>query len=126
MTRETLGSKRLALVFLVGAVLVGGMLGFSADRVLNPATCKQPNRKEKREHFHNQLELTAAQRVMVDSLLDRKIAQIAAVMTPVQPQLDAISDSTRLQIAKLLTPEQRAKFERMHQEMVAAKKAAAK
>jgi hypothetical protein len=54
------------------------------------------------------------------------MAQIAAVMTPVQPQLDAISDSTRVQIARLLNEAQREKFERMHREMVAAKKAAAK
>ena len=127
MTRETLGSKRVALAFLIGAVLVGGMVGFTANRVFAPNACAQPrDRKAKREHFHNELELSAAQRVAVDSLLDRKYAQIAAIMTPVQPQLNAISDSTRAQIAKLLTPAQREKFERMHREMVAARREAAK
>ena len=127
MTRESLGSKRLALLFLAGAVLVGGMVGFTANRVLTPDSCAQPrDRKAKREHFHSQLELTAAQRVAVDSLLDRKSAQIATIMRPIQPQLDAISDSSRAQIAKLLTPAQREKFDRMHREMVAARKAAAK
>ena len=124
---ESIRSKQLALFFLLGAVLVGGVLGFTANRVLGNDACSQPmNRQAKREHFHNELELTAAQRVTVDSLLDRKLAQIATVMTPIQPQLDAISDSTRAQIAKVLNDRQRARFEQMHRDMVAAKKASTK
>jgi hypothetical protein len=44
-------------------------------------------------------------------------------MGPVQPQLDAISDSTRAQIAKVLNDKQRARLEEMHREMVARKAA---
>lgn len=127
MTTDSIRSKQLAMFFLLGAVLVGGVLGFTANRVLGTDTCTQATtRKAKRDHFHKELELTAAQRVTVDSLLDRKLAQIATVMSPIQPQLDAISDSTRAQIAKVLTDQQRARFEQMHRDMVAAKKASVK
>ncbi len=122
MTPASLGSKQLAMVFLLGALLVGGVLGFTANRVLAPDACAQPQGwKAKRAHFHNELALSASQRVTVDSLLDLKYVQIAALMKPIQPQLDAISDSTRAQIAKLLDPAQREKLERMHREMVARK-----
>ena len=127
MTTDSIRSKQLAMFFLLGAVLVGGVLGFTANRVLAADTCAQPkNRQAKRAYFHNQLDLSAAQRATVDSLLDRKLAQIAEVMTPIQPRLDAISDSTRAQIAKVLDEKQRAKFEQMHRDMVAAKKASVK
>jgi hypothetical protein len=127
MTTDSIRSKQLALFFILGAVLVGGVLGFTANRVLAADTCAQPkDRQAKRQHFHNQLELSAAQRATVDSLLDRKLVQIAAVMSPIQPQLDAISDSTRAQIAKVLNDTQRAKLEQMHRDMVAAKKASVK
>ena len=124
MTRESIGSKQLAMVFLLGALLVGGVLGFTADRVLAKDTlCAPKDRKSMRERFHNDLKLDAAQRKQVDSLLDLKHAQIAEVMKPIQPRLESISDTTRAQIAKLLTPAQQQRFEEMHQEMLARRKA---
>lgn len=124
MTRDSVGSKQLAMVFLLGALLVGGVLGFAADRVLTKdAGAGSKDRRSMRERFHAELGLDAAQRQRVDSLLDLKHSQIAEVMKPIQPRLNEISDSTRGQIAKLLTPAQQQKFEQMHQEMLARRKA---
>jgi hypothetical protein len=115
------------MVFLLGALLVGGVLGFTADRVLaKDALCQPMDRKSMRERFHNDLGLDASQRLRVDSLLDLKHAQIAEVMKPIQPRLESISDTTRAQIAKLLTPAQQQRFEEMHQEMLARRKASPK
>ena len=124
MTRSSVGSKQVALFFLLGALLVGGVLGFTADRVLaKNSLCDAPkDRKSMRDRFHADLGLDATQRQRVDSLLDLKHAQIAEVMKPIQPRLQTISDSTRAQIARLLTPAQQQRFEQMHQEMMARRK----
>lgn len=124
MTRDSIGSKQLAMVFLLGALLVGTVLGFTADRFLAKDLfgAGSKDRRSMRERFHNDLGVDAGQRRRVDSLLDLKHAQIAEVMKPIQPRLEAISDSTRAQIARLLTPAQQQRFEQMHQEMLARRK----
>jgi len=106
-------SKQQALMFLLGAVLVGGVLGFSADRVF----------QDKQKHWaprmrmYNDLELSEAQRSTMDSLLDDRNCQISAVMKPVSPQLDSIKKAAHQQVLAILTPEQRAKLELRVQEM---------
>lgn len=114
------------MFFLLGALLVGGVLGFTADRVFaKDSLCAvKKDRKTMRDRFHTDLGLDAVQRQRVDSLLDLKHAQIAEVMKPIQPRLETISDSTRVQIARLLTPAQQQRFEQMHQEMLARRKEA--
>lgn len=100
-------SKQQALMFLLGAVLVGGVLGFSADRVLGD------NQKHwgPRMRMYRDLELSNAQQSTMDSLLDTRNCQISAVMKPVQPQLDSIKKAAHQQVLAILTPEQRAKLE---------------
>ena len=113
MTDRFASSRQLALVFLLGALLVGGVLGFAADRLIagDRLCMKWRDQRAMRADFHRELGLTAAQIVVVDSLLERKHQQISAIMKPVRPQLQAVSDSTRDQIARLLTPGQQARFE---------------
>lgn len=111
-------SKSLALMFILGAVLVGGVLGFTADRVFaRDKACQQSDKWGSRERFAAELGLTSDQRATIDTLLDAKHAQMAEVMAPIRPRLDSISAATRGQIARILTDEQRPRFERMHEEM---------
>lgn len=100
-------SKQQALMFLLGAVLVGGVLGFSADRVFSD------KRKDwgPRMHMYEDLGLSEAQRCVMDSLLDARSTQIRAVMNPVQPQLDSIRSAAHQQVLAILSPEQRVKLE---------------
>ena len=106
-------SKQQALMFLLGAVLVGGVLGFSADRVF------QDKRKHwgPRMNMYKDLELSEAQRATMDSLLDDRNCQIGLVMKPVQPQLEAIKKAAHQQILGVLNAEQQAKMEMRRQEM---------
>lgn len=107
-------SRNLALFFLLGAALVGGVLGFSADRlVTRERVCRWGDQAGMRRLFGDELGLNADQRAIVDSLLDDKHRQIAAVVRPVKPQLDSISDRTADQINRLLTPAQRPVFDVM-------------
>ena len=76
-------SKHLALMFLLGAVLVGGALGFTADRVwMKESSCNDPRRCK--ALLYDRLELTAAQRAAWDSIRSRGRAQIRALLTPTQ------------------------------------------
>ena len=66
-------SKALALVFLLGTLLVGGVLGFTADRVMTgDRECRRADRAAMRELFARELGLSASQRAAVDSLLDKR------------------------------------------------------
>jgi Spy/CpxP family protein refolding chaperone len=100
-------SKQQALMFLLGAVLVGSVLGFSADRVFQD---KQKHLVP-RMRMYNDLELSEAQRSRMDSLLDAQNCQISAVMKPVRPQLDSIKKTAHRHMLGILNADQQAKLE---------------
>ena len=105
-------SKQQALIFLLGAVLVGGVLGFSADLVLHD----KPKNCASRMRMYDDLALSEAQRSTMDSLLDERSCQISAVIKPVRPQIDSVRAAAHQQVLALLTPEQRQKLELRVQE----------
>jgi Spy/CpxP family protein refolding chaperone len=106
-------SKALALAFLLGALLVGGVLGFTADRVMaGERECVRLDRTAMRQRFAEELTLTPAQRAAVDSLLDKRHRDMTAAMDPIRTRLDSIRANTRSEIARLLDEEQRVRFER--------------
>lgn len=108
-------SKQQALMFLLGAVLVGGVLGFSADRLFEHERHGGP--WAGRIRMYDDLALTEAQRTQMDSLLDERNCQIDAVMTPVRPSLDSIKKVANEQMMQILTADQRARLEARRQEM---------
>ncbi|HET7631297.1 MAG TPA: hypothetical protein VFK16_03185 [Gemmatimonadaceae bacterium] len=95
--------KQQALLFLLGAVLVGGVLGFSADRVLH----QPPHSWAERTTMYNDLGLTAAQRASSDSIWDATNCALSRVSAPVYPVLDSIRLDGRQRFRELLTPTQR-------------------
>lgn len=107
-------SKQQAMMFLLGAVLVGGVLGFSADRMLSENKHKS---WAPRQRMYDDLRLTEAQRSTWDSLLDEQNCQINAVMKPVRPKLDSIRGAARQQIASILDADQLARLEQRRAEM---------
>jgi len=121
-------SKGYALMFLLGAFLTGGALGFTADRVIGADRGKDHRggrggaggASGYRQRMAAELDLTPAQQASIDTLLDQKHHQIVALYRPVQPQLDSlalaarvISDSTHAQIKRLLAPAQQVKLDQM-------------
>ena len=103
----------MALAFLSGALLVGGLLGFTADRVVFcERLCEQKrDQGHLRERLAADLGLDAQQRAAVDSLLDAREVRRRAVLAPVQPKIDSLYLMTRDEIRQVLTQEQREKFE---------------
>jgi hypothetical protein len=101
-------SKQQALMFLLGAVLVGGVLGFSADRVV--AAKKAPRSWAQRTSLYDELGITTTQRTKIDSLLDESSCKAADLWKPIKPAMDSLMAQQRQDWVALLTPEQRAKL----------------
>jgi len=99
--------KQQALMFLLGAVLVGGVLGFSAERVFHAPVRPQIGR----EAMYDDLGLTPGQRVAMDSVLDARQEQIQTLLRPIQPQLDSVKANARAQFRRIFTPGQWDKFQ---------------
>jgi len=114
-------SKGYAMLFLLGAFITGGALGFTADRVLSGERGRDlrgPGSYSQR--LARELDLNAQQQASIDSLMEQKRSQIVALYRPVRPQLDSlaiaarvISDSTHAQIKRLLDADQQEKIDKM-------------
>ena len=100
-------TKQQALMFLLGAVLVGGVLGFSAERVLGHTDrTSWPDRAR----MYDDLELSVQQRTAMDSVLDANNRQRDTIMRAVKPQLDSLKLATRGQFYRIFSPTQKEKF----------------
>jgi Spy/CpxP family protein refolding chaperone len=64
------------------------------------------------------LDLTDAQRRQVDAILRRRHAAINAMWAGVRPRVREELEATNAEIAKVLTPAQRAKFEKMRMHLL--------
>jgi hypothetical protein len=100
--------KQQALAFLLGAVLVGGVLGFSADRVLRS---DDTSIVAKRKALYDDLEMQPAQRAAMDSLFDARNCKYDAIFTPIQPALDSLRVETRAKMDAILTTGQRVRLD---------------
>ena len=108
-------SKNLAIAFLLGAVVVGGALGFTADRVLLRDRISRP--EGGRPSLADRLQLDATQRARLDSLLDDRHRRMNLVLATVRPTLDSIKAVSRDEIRLILNPTQLAEFEKVLAEM---------
>jgi Spy/CpxP family protein refolding chaperone len=116
-------SKGFALLFLIGAFIAGVAIGFAADRVI---THDRPGRHGPRspvDRMARDLDLNATQRAAFDSILEGRRAQMRQLFDPIRPQMDSLmkigkvmGDSTHEQLRRILTPDQRVKFDKMHAE----------
>jgi hypothetical protein len=104
-------SKNLAIAFLLGAVVVGGALGFTADRVMLRDRIGQTDRV--RPKLADRLELDSTQRLRLDSIADDRRQRMDLVLAPVKPALDSIRWRAREEIRLMLTPKQLAEFEKV-------------
>jgi Spy/CpxP family protein refolding chaperone len=100
--------KQQAIAFLLGAVLVGGVVGFSADRMFRH---DDMSIAEKRKAMYDDLDMAPAQRAAMDSLFDARNCQYDAIFRPIQPALDSLRTATRDKMNQILTAEQRARLD---------------
>ncbi|HJR62829.1 MAG TPA: hypothetical protein VJ803_03945 [Gemmatimonadaceae bacterium] len=107
-------SKNVAIMFLLGTLLVGGVLGFTADRVIGRS--KSCDRVSLRADLAGRLGLSEQQRAAVDSILDNRHQVMSAAMATIRPKMDSIRQHARNEIARVLDDRQRALFEQMVRE----------
>lgn len=100
--------KQQAIAFLLGAVLVGGVVGFSAERIFRH---DEMSIAEKRKAMYDDLDMAPAQRAEMDSLFDARNCQYDAIFRPIQPALDSLRTATRDRMNEILTAEQRARLD---------------
>ena len=100
--------KQQALAFLLGALLVGGAVGFSADRMF-----RQPDDtiQARRQRMYDDLGLAQTQRATLDSVFDLSNCQLDVLYAPLQPAYESIKAARRSQINAILTPDQRTRLD---------------
>ena len=118
-------SKNLALMFLLGALLVGGVLGFSVERwILQSQRGPARSPETMRVQLARNLDLSPEQRQRFDAILAQRDARIDTLMAPVRQQMDSLRpryrqlrDSARLEIRALLSSDQQREFARFMGEL---------
>jgi Spy/CpxP family protein refolding chaperone len=115
-----LAGSVLVATFFAGAMVGGATLQLlarddvPADRQWNDS--RDEHGRDRRASMLDGLGLTASQSVRIDSIFERRRQQTAQFWEAHGPQMRAIVDSTRAEIDRVLTPEQRAKAEQWREE----------
>ena len=108
-------SKQQALMFLLGATLVGGALGFSADRYLVHE--RMATQYGRRARFYDELGLTERQRQAVDSLASARECETRLLLAPHDSAVNAIRVRFRRQRDSVFTKEQKAMYDKLWEDV---------
>lgn len=110
----------VAAVVVVVSLLTGVVAGIAVDR--RALVHRGPYMMSRGSRWHgpmvpgrleHELGLSPAQSAAVDSVMRHRLAQRDSLMAHTFPVMRALLDSTRIDIERVLTPDQRAKFEKM-------------
>ena len=117
-------TKGLAVAFYLAAIVAGAAIGVTVDRyVLREGLVRQwDDPRASRTRLADALQLDAAQRAALDSIVDTRNRNYSALMDPMRPRLDSVSSNARDQIRLLLTPEQQAVYDQMQRERDSARR----
>jgi hypothetical protein len=107
--------KQQALMFLLGAVLVGGALGFSADRYVSHE--KFASQYGPRARFYDEMGLSTTQRAALDSLAFEQDCAMKAVLAPHDSALKSIRARFHAQQDSVFTKDQLTKLDARRKEM---------
>jgi len=109
----------LFLVFALGAAL--GVLGtLWAGRTGWAAPAGPPSMRDKQgaaEWLTHELDLTAEQQQQLGPILDQTATSYEAIRERVRPEYEQVRQTSREKIRAILTPEQKARFEELVQQM---------
>ena len=111
-------SKNVAMAFLLGTFLTGGVLGFSANRIIKrDEVCTTRGVNPVVQMMAQRLGLDASQSATINTILDNRSAQYKKAMAPIRPQMDSIKQDAREQMRRVMTQEQKQEFEAMLREL---------
>lgn len=107
----------LLMVFAAGMITEAWVPRFRTQRMHTMMTGERaPFGAERDRHFGEELGMDSLERVRVDSIFARRRVQIDGFWKGPGKSLRSIMDSTREEVRAVLTPEQRARFDRRHME----------
>jgi len=105
--------KSLAMLFLIGAFLTGGAVGYAADRAMTKPAPQRYDERAMREELARELHLAPDQQIKVDSAIAWRRSRSRSIMKVVQPSLDAVRDSARTMMMNTLDSTQQAALRRL-------------
>jgi hypothetical protein len=114
-------SKQQALMFLLGALLVGGALGFSAAGYIGHE--KLVSQFGPRARFYDELGLSPQQRSTLDSLTFVQDCAMKTVLAPHDSLLKSMRSRFRAQRDSVFTKDQKAKLDLRAKEWQARREA---
>ena len=98
---------------LVLTFAVGVLAGVAADRTVTRRPAVNVRVRMRMPDMLDRLALTPEQRRAADSILERSSPRSEAAMRELMPRLAAIADSANVELAAILTPAQRIRFDSM-------------
>lgn len=104
--------RRAAPIFLLG-LLLGAVAGSWAQRAMMHHWRRRPDTSRMVEKMSRELDLDAAQKDAVKTLLESGRAKLDVLHKESVAQFEAMRAATRGDIRKLLTAEQQVKFDEM-------------
>jgi Spy/CpxP family protein refolding chaperone len=105
--------RAAAALLIAGALIAGAILGVAGDHAWMHwhRMAHAPRLGLLVEHLDHELNFTPQQKTAVTQIVERHRARIEALSASVRPQVRQELDATNAEIEKVLTPEQRTKFE---------------
>jgi hypothetical protein len=106
----------LLMVFAAGMITEAWTTRLRGRHMRGAEPARPPFGAERDRHFGEDLGLDSLERVRVDSIFAHRRVQIDSFWNGPGKSLRAIMDSTREEVRAVLTPEQRARFDRRRME----------
>jgi len=109
----------LVAVFLLGGVSGGAAMRAYMNRDLSADIAGEPadaRRRLRLRAMARRLDLSPAQRAEIEQILERRLPERQQIQQSVRPDLQTWQREVKEEIAAVLTPEQRAKYERYEQQ----------
>lgn len=115
VTGGSSSTRLLAGVVLLLTFLGGMVIGIVGDRVLMMMRPRMAPRGPSFivERLDRHLNLSAQQRAAVTEIVERHQSRIVSIWSGVRPQVRSEIEAANAEIAQILTPEQRQKFDSM-------------
>lgn len=110
-------SKLIAVLFYLGAVVIGAALGIAVDRkvVRDWMDRRAQDQGKARQTFAQRLNLTPAQQAAADSIFGAARKADSVLMAPIAQQADSVFKAARAEFRLRLTAEQQKAYEDMRQ-----------
>lgn len=123
-----IGSKIRALTLLAAVFVAGGAVGWLGHDWSDRGHWRRGRRgvDSMVEHLSRELRLSVAQRDSVRAILERRREETDAFWREARSRFDTIRAAARAEIEEELTPEQRARYERLAEKDAHRRERAAK